>query len=450
MIKKPSYEDLERQIEKLKKNESEFRQKEGLLKESQQKYQKISDMLRLMCDNVPDMIWAKDFENRYIFANKAICRHLLNAADTDEPIGKTDIFFEERERNRFPENPDWHNFGKICRDSDAITIEKGVPYHFNEYGNVKGKFLFLSVHKAPFFNEQGKIIGTVGSAQDITERKLAEQALQRSHDKFEAVLNNLDSVVYIADMKSYEILFCNEYMKNEFGKDFTGRACWSCIHEDQTGPCEFCTNGKLIDGDGNPTKPYIWEFYNKKTNKWYECHDQAIPWTDGCLVRMEIAFDITEQKKMKNQLEDLVEERTAELNDTNTALTILLNKRVKDQENIEGKILANYQSLIEPLLNRLKKSIANKNQHNLLEILESNLASMLSPFSQKLTDPMIQLTPKELQIASFIKQDYSNKEIAETFNCSVRTIDVHRNNIRKKLDIKNKKVNLKTYLMTLQ
>ncbi|MFO7789661.1 MAG: helix-turn-helix transcriptional regulator [Bacteroidales bacterium] len=96
----------------------------------------------------------------------------------------------------------------------------------------------------------------------------------------------------------------------------------------------------------------------------------------------------------------------------------------------------------------MKKNTANNNQHNLLEILESNLASMLSPFSQKLTDPMIQLTPKELQIASFIKQDYSNKEIAETFNCSVRTIDTHRNNIRNKLDIKNKRVNLKTYLMT--
>jgi DNA-binding CsgD family transcriptional regulator len=74
---------------------------------------------------------------------------------------------------------------------------------------------------------------------------------------------------------------------------------------------------------------------------------------------------------------------------------------------------------------------------------------MLSPFSQKLTDPLIQLTPKEVQIASFIKQDYSNKEIAETFNRSIRTIDSPRNNIRKKLGIKNKKVNLKTYLMTL-
>ena len=162
-----------------------------------------------------------------------------------------------------------------------------------------------------------------------------------------------------------------------------------------------------------------------------------------------VLVDITELKRMKNHLEELVEERTAELEDTNTTLKVLLDKREKDQEEIEDKILANYQSLIEPLINRLKDSFARKNQHNLPNILESDIINILSPFSKKLTDPMNRLTPKELQIASLIQQDYSNKEMAAFFNQSIRTIDVHRDNIRKKLDIKNKKVNLKTYLMTL-
>ncbi|MDZ7697705.1 MAG: helix-turn-helix transcriptional regulator [Deltaproteobacteria bacterium] len=155
--------------------------------------------------------------------------------------------------------------------------------------------------------------------------------------------------------------------------------------------------------------------------------------------------NITERKKAEKELHKAYDE----IQDTNTALKVLLNKREKDQEEMEDKILTNYQSLIEPLLYRLKKTVG-RNHHPLLDIIESNLSDMLSPFSQKLTDPLIQLTPKELQIASFIKQDYSNKEIAETFNCSVRTIHTHRNNIRNKLDIKNKKVNLKTYLMTFQ
>jgi len=59
---------------------------------------------------------------------------------------------------------------------------------------------------------------------------------------------------------------------------------------------DFCTNDKLIDASGNPKEPYIWEFHNQTLNRWYELHDQAIPWTDGKLVRMEIALDITEHK----------------------------------------------------------------------------------------------------------------------------------------------------------
>ncbi len=56
--------------------------------------------MRLMWDNVPDLIWAKDKENRSVYGNKAICERLLNARDTSEPIGKTDMFFAVREREK--------------------------------------------------------------------------------------------------------------------------------------------------------------------------------------------------------------------------------------------------------------------------------------------------------------------------------------------------------------
>ncbi|MBT3807611.1 MAG: PAS domain S-box protein [Desulfobacula sp.] len=139
---------------------------------------------------------------------------------------------------------------------------------------------------------------------DITERMQAEDALKYSKLQFEAVLNNLDSSIYITDMESNEILFMNQQMKDEFGKDFTGKICWRFIHNNQDGPCEFCTNDKLVDDNGKLTGPYIWEIYNQKLNRWYELHDQAIPWTNGKLVRMEIAFDITERKQMAKVLQE--------------------------------------------------------------------------------------------------------------------------------------------------
>jgi hypothetical protein len=122
------------------------------------------------------MIWAKDLDKKYIFANKTICRDLLNAKDTDEPIGKTDIFFAQRERTSHPDNPVWHTFGEICGDSDLIVMAEKKPQRFDEFGNVKNRFLYLDVHKAPFFDEKGIMIGTVGAGRDVTQEKKIEHS----------------------------------------------------------------------------------------------------------------------------------------------------------------------------------------------------------------------------------------------------------------------------------
>jgi PAS domain S-box-containing protein len=152
---------------------------EDALRASEAHARTTATMLRLMCDNVPDMMWAKDLDRRYIFANRALCDQLLNAADTEEPLGKTDMFFARRERDSHPEDPHWHTLGDLCEDSDAITLKHGKPSVYEESGNVRGSFVCFDVHKAPFVNENGEVIGTVGSARDVTERKAAELALRK-------------------------------------------------------------------------------------------------------------------------------------------------------------------------------------------------------------------------------------------------------------------------------
>jgi diguanylate cyclase (GGDEF)-like protein/PAS domain S-box-containing protein len=160
------------------------KQIEAAMRVSEERSRNLAALLRLMCDNVPDMIWAKDLESRYLFANKAMCEQLLNAANTEEPVGKTDMFFAQRERDSHAENPQWHTFGELCQDSDAITLEQGRSSVFEEFGNIKGKLLFLDVHKAPFLDEHGVVIGTVGSARDITGRKQAEDKLHLAASVF--------------------------------------------------------------------------------------------------------------------------------------------------------------------------------------------------------------------------------------------------------------------------
>lgn len=135
-------------------------------------------LLRLMSDNLPDMLWAKDVEGKYIFANKAICDNLLMAKDTQEPIGKNDDFFAIRERDKHKDKEDWHTFGELCSASDDLVLENMKPMRFEEYGNVKGKLIYLEVNKAPFFDEDGRLIGTVGSGRDITQEVLTKNKLE--------------------------------------------------------------------------------------------------------------------------------------------------------------------------------------------------------------------------------------------------------------------------------
>ena len=181
----------------------------------------LASMLRLMCDNVPDMIWAKDLNKNYLFANKAICVNLLNAIDIREPLGKSDLFFARRERENHPDSPDWHTFGELCQDSDAITLERGEPTVFIEYGNIRGKFLCLEVHKAPFVNAEGQIIGTIGSARDITDRRRIEAELEQHRLHLEELVEQRTHALSEAETRATSIL--QSTADGLYGVDLEGR-----------------------------------------------------------------------------------------------------------------------------------------------------------------------------------------------------------------------------------
>lgn len=183
---KPTYEELEKRIAEL---------------EQQLDFAVNDKLYRHMADIVPDMIWAKNLEKKYIFANKSICDKLLNAVDTHEPIGKDDLFFALRERNSKPDDPDWHTFGEICQDSDSIVLASGQAGRFEEFGNIKGKFLYLDVIKTPFFDKNGKIAGVLGTARDITDIKKAEAELLKASIRHKALLNANPDLMFIFDSR---------------------------------------------------------------------------------------------------------------------------------------------------------------------------------------------------------------------------------------------------------
>ena len=145
-----------------------------------------------------------------------------------------------------------------------------------------------------------------------------------SYEAIATVLNSLDALVYVADMQTYEVLFFNDYGSLVWGAP-GNKKCYELLQKGQTSPCAFCTNHLLLDAEGKPAGVYVWEFQNTRNERWYQCHDQVIRWTDGRLVRLEIATDITDLKQMEQDLAE-AKERAERLADTDD-LTGLNNRR---------------------------------------------------------------------------------------------------------------------------
>ena len=148
--------------------------------------------------------------------------------------------------------------------------------------------------------------------------------------------------------------------------------------------------------------------------------------------------------------EEELEIKTSNLEDMNSALKVLLERRDGDRRELEESVLANIRELVVVHVERLRNSGLNRRQVGYLDVLESNLTGIVSSFSRTLSREYLNLTPTEIQVADLVRQGKSTKEMAQLFNLSARTIEFHRQSIRTKLGIKNERVNLRVLLSSFQ
>jgi len=258
--------------------------------------------LKLIFEYAPDAFYLYDLEGNFVDGNRA-AEEILGYK-RGELIGKN--FFK---------------IGLILLEHMPKVVEAvarnvlGKPAEIDELTLKRKDGTHVTVEIKTFpIKLKGKTL-VLGLARDITDRKKALSALADSQKCLINVLDSIDSLVYVADFDSYELLFINKYGRDIFG-DVRGRICWQVIQEGQKGPCPFCTNDRLVSDTGIPTGVYQWEFQNTVNGRWYECRDQAIPWVGKALVRMEIATDITDRKRVENALRETsynLSERVKEL-----------------------------------------------------------------------------------------------------------------------------------------
>jgi len=178
---------------------------------------------------------------------------------------------------------------------------------------------------------------------EITANEAMRNKIETDHKMLVTVLDSLDAIVYVADLKTYELIFLNKFARTIFG-EVTGKTCWETLQVGQTSPCEFCSNTKLVSPEGEILGVYTWEFQNTLNGCWYYIHDRAIPWVDGRLVRLEIATDVTIKKNAEKEKEQLIEKLRAAIEEVETLRGIIpicsYCKKIRDDRGLWNQIEA--------------------------------------------------------------------------------------------------------------
>lgn len=155
------------------------------------------------------------------------------------------------------------------------------------------------------------------------------------------------------------------------------------------------------------------------------------------------------QEALEKKEGELLRERE-KLEETNVALRVLLRQRDEDKKRIEETIYVNVDRLVLPYVEQLLLGKLSEKQQTLLEVINTNLRDIVSPFLNKLATLHAILTPQEIEVANLVRSGRSSKEISEVLGISVSGVDFHRKKLRQKLGLTNSSKNLRSYLLLLE
>jgi PAS domain S-box-containing protein len=294
--------------------------------------------------------------------------------------------------------------------------------------------------------QDGHIFAISVFGKDITEKKKMGRALRQSEEKFRTIFMSSPAALGISDIDNgIRIVDVNPAWENATGYQRHEAIGFSAVE------LGILTDPRLLEESARRVREEgrfrDLEFTYRKKNG-----DSGIALTSGEIIELDdkqymlaVSLDITDRKRTEESLKS----NSQKLEKANIALNVLLERRDAETKALESRIITNVKELIFPYVEKLRSTRLSDVQAALLDVVHSNLESITSAFVQKMATAYSTLTPTEIKVADLVKNGKSSKEIARLLNVSMGTIDTHRNSIRKKLGIGNRRLNLRAYLLSL-
>lgn len=405
-------------------------------KRTEEELQKLAYIVR----HSSELVNLATIDGKMIFLNDAGARALGIDPDEVEQVHISEVL------------PD-HLQGKFRNEILPVLLGPGFWEGDLQARNLKtGKI--TDVHTMAFTikdPDTGAPLYLANISRDITETKQAAESLRQSEEKFSKAFQANPSLMLISSVAGGNIIDVNETFMDAIGyerSEIIGRTVNELKVWEPSALADFMDvfriHGRARDME--------MQFRTRGGEMRTASISGEIIQIDGKPCHLLVADDITDQKEMERALlerEKELEAKSLDLQETNTALRVLLKNREEDQREFGADLLANLKELVFPYVGKLKESRLNDVQTTYLKILESNLHEIRAPFLRQLSRVSENLSPVERRIAGLIKEGRQNKEIAEILGVSLNTVATHRYHLRTKLGLKNKNINLVSYLQSL-
>lgn len=428
-----------------------------------------SDIFRDIFNNVSELLFLHDLNGKFILTNPCL-NETFGYSETEIANKNIKDFIAERYKSEFDE---------YLTRIKANGYDNGIMRIVTK----KGQAIFIEYENSILQSPKGPIYVS-GICRNITEQLKISKAfeeskkkLKESEQKFRDIFENINEYIYLHDLDG-NFIDTNSHFEKHMGYSKTELKninLRDLVPEQYR--LEFDEYLKRIKVNGYEKGLLNVVAKNGRTRV-VEYTNSLIRGKDGPISVRGVSRDITEVLKAQNALKkseenlriardglekrvqertkelsvskEKLEEKTSDLEETNIALRVLLNKKDEAQKELEERMLVNIKDLIMPLLTKMKLGQLAPSQKTYLDVIESNLNNVIAPFAVDINSRYHKLTPSEIQIANLVREGKTTKEIANLLNLALSTIHTHRDNIRVKLQIKNKKLNLRTHLMALQ